>query len=43
MKLSKNAVAYNKNAENRWKNGKLKNCGNIYRLVSQNGKMFEKK
>ena len=25
------------------KNGKLKNCGKIYRLVSKNGKMYEKK
>ena len=25
------------------KNEKLKNCGKIYRLVSKNGKMFEKK
>ena len=24
------------------KNGKLKNCGKIYRLVSKNGKMYEK-
>ena len=25
------------------KNEKLKNCGKIYRLVSKNGKRFEKK
>ena len=25
------------------KNGKLKNCGKIYRLVSKNGRMDEKK
>ena len=25
------------------KNGKLTNCGIIYRLVSKNGKMYEKK
>ena len=24
------------------KNGKLKNCGKIYRLVSKNRKMYEK-
>ena len=25
------------------KNGKLKNCGKIYRHVSKNGKMYEQK
>ena len=25
------------------KNGKLKNCGKIYRLLSKNGKMYEQK
>ena len=25
------------------RNGKLKICGKIYRLVSKNGKMYEKK
>ena len=24
------------------KNGKLKNCGKIYKLVSKDGKMYEK-